>query len=632
MRLKLCAGLAWATLFSHSLAVYDVPSVGASVLSREVNECQDSDRMYSTEDIPQGAVEPWTSDGTQLDSAHSDGLQWVTIVNLTPYRMVYTGGPAPYQFSAWDFGDIPSGKTRENKATYDTRAGIFSFADTNGYANYRLEGTDKTFQIHVTTHIPDSYERRVIFDLGGMGMGWRELGFPGERVSVALVITGSEQYGYVNSLQLNNIAWMRTMYPIIKDRDLRHVVVPGSHDAGMSRITTNSGWNGLGIASNTETQSLDHYNQLRVGTRYFDMRLVSVNGGAFWSAHINEEVTAAPVGATGESLDDLIAGLNRFTKDYPGEVIVWAIRSMVDLDNRKLSSKDQRYWNADKLNEFYIKLEGINNRCIGLTNTPRFDMQPMKNFMDRNGNKGCVLLLTDGRLTEGLAVDRVASGIYSRNNYLNNDDYWAEERYTQQTADKQIIRMQGHIRDDQSPSGTTSDNYFIMQWQCTPSVVDVSIGPQTLQSIANQVTNPALYHYGVQKMSPESFPTVILHDAVGLFHVSDLAESAYNPMMQTLAIGLNLYMVSQNCLVSKIKNPLLVQTAQLKSLVDIGFKTFTGVIFSNGTVLDEPPRDFCRTCTFNDTSSIDHPPLNIKPNSTITGRRRSRRANLRGFT
>jgi hypothetical protein len=73
MRLKLCAALAWATLFSHSLAVYDVPSV----LPRETNECQDSDRMYSSEDIPQGAVEPWTSDGTQLDSAHSDGLQYV---------------------------------------------------------------------------------------------------------------------------------------------------------------------------------------------------------------------------------------------------------------------------------------------------------------------------------------------------------------------------------------------------------------------------------------------------------------------------------------------------------------------------------------------------------------------------
>lgn len=122
-------------------------------------------------------------------------------------------------------------------AIYDTSLAVGSFVDTNGYANYKLEGTDKTFQVHVTTHIPDSYERRVVFDLGGMGMGWRELGFPGERVSVALVITGSEQYGYVNSLQLNNIAWMRSMYDIIKDRQLRHVVMPGAHDAGMSKIS-----------------------------------------------------------------------------------------------------------------------------------------------------------------------------------------------------------------------------------------------------------------------------------------------------------------------------------------------------------------------------------------------------------
>lgn len=143
----------------------------------------------------------------------------------------------------------------------------------------------------------------MIFDLAGMGMSWRELGFPGERVSVALVITGSENYGYVNSLQLNNIVWMRTMYSIIKDRDLRHVVVPGSHDAGMSSITPGSGWSGLGIAGNTATQSLDHYNQLRVGTRYFDMRIVSVNGGKFWAAHIDEELKATPFGATGESLD-----------------------------------------------------------------------------------------------------------------------------------------------------------------------------------------------------------------------------------------------------------------------------------------------------------------------------------------
>lgn len=58
-------------------------------------------------------------------------------------------------------------------------------------------------------------------------------------------------------------------------------------------------------------------------------------------------------------------------------------------------------------------------------------------------------------------------------------------------------------------------------------------------------------------MTPDYFPVVILHDAVGLFHISDLSEANYNPMMQTLAIGLSLYIVRRNCRASKGKNPLL---------------------------------------------------------------------------
>ncbi|KAL3486958.1 pectate lyase superfamily protein-domain-containing protein [Aspergillus germanicus] len=570
------------------ISLYEVPSIGAAPDPDDDDdddgECSEDDWMYSDEEVNPGDIEVWSNDGTALDHAEdTDGHQYVTIVNLTPYKFVHVAGPEPYQFDTWDFGDIPSGKARKNEATYDLG----------------LNGTDKTFQVHVTTHIPDSYERRVVFDLGGMGMGWRELGFPGERVSVALIITGSEDYGYVNSLQVNDANWMHKLYDVIKDRQLRHVVVPGSHDAAMSSITVDSGWNGLGTASNTETQSLDHYNQLVVGVRYFDMRIVSVSGGDFWAAH-------------------LIAGVNRFTTDYPGEVIIWYIKYMVDLDNGDLTS-DARYWDSDKAEEFYDALEAINNRCTGLSDSPQFDQQPISNFLDPNNGAGCVLLLTDGSLRDGIPVDRVAAGIYHGPTYLHRDDYWAEEEYTQQNADKQLARLKAHARDDGS-----TDDYFIMQWQCTPSALDVSLPPPTLQLIANQETNPALFHYGMHEISPDYFPTVILHDAVGLFHVSDLDAEDYNPMMQTLAIGLNLYMVSQNCAVSKGKNPLLgggkatqmglLQMGLLQmGLLQMeeessGFTPFTGVIFANGTVLETPPPNFCRSCTYNDTSSIDHPP------------------------
>ncbi|KAF2004632.1 hypothetical protein P154DRAFT_571846 [Amniculicola lignicola CBS 123094] len=270
--------------------------------------------------MPLGDIELWSLDGTWLNWADdTDGHQYVTVVNLTPYRMIQVKGPPePYQFSTWDFDDIPCGKARKNEATYDTSLGT-DFTTTNGFATCRLEGTDKQFDVHVATLMDDPYSRRVVFDLGNMQKGWRELAIPCERMSVARVIYGSEEFGCFDSLQLNAITWQRSMYEVIKDRDFRHVVVPGSHDGCMSKVNDiNSGWNGGGTSGNTETQSLDHDNQLKVGARYFDMRIVSTNGGAFWLAHVNTEDSAVPTGSTGDSLEALIQGVNRLMTDYPG--------------------------------------------------------------------------------------------------------------------------------------------------------------------------------------------------------------------------------------------------------------------------------------------------------------------------
>jgi len=89
--------------------------------------------------------------------------------------------------------------------------------DDNGEAYYKLEGTSKTFTIRGTAHIPDTYPMRTVVDLTGMGLGQREYGNPEQEVPVTLVITGSEDYGYITSLgfgQRNN--WMRQLYDVIK--------------------------------------------------------------------------------------------------------------------------------------------------------------------------------------------------------------------------------------------------------------------------------------------------------------------------------------------------------------------------------------------------------------------------------
>ncbi|KAK3390748.1 pectate lyase superfamily protein-domain-containing protein [Podospora didyma] len=341
--------------WSH-ISVYDVPSIGSPHPSDD-ETCKAADRTYSSVEMELGEVEFWSNDGTKLNHAEdADGHQWVTIVNLTLYKFVHLAGPKEYQLAPWDFVDVPPGKARKNEATYKLDMGSF--------------GTDKTFNVHVTTHITDSYERRVVFDLQGMGMGWRELGFPGERVSVALIITRSVEYGFVNSLQLNNVARMRSMYDMIKDRQLRQFVVPGSHDAAMSKITPDidGGWWNLGMASDPETQSLDHYNQMRVGVRYFDMRIVSVKKGAFCY--------------------------------------------MTNIDSEPDSD---RYWDINMVNTFFTKLERINNRCPpNLPRTPTFNKRPIKDFLDANQGKGCVMLITDPkRNNTAVPADKLSGFSYA---------------------------------------------------------------------------------------------------------------------------------------------------------------------------------------------------------------------------
>jgi hypothetical protein len=68
---------------------------------------------------------------------------------------------------------------------------------------------------------------------------------------------------------------MKKIYNVIKDRPLKHIIMPGTHDSGMSTISGHllSG----GSVPNTQTQALNIYDQLRVEARWFDLRIASIH-------------------------------------------------------------------------------------------------------------------------------------------------------------------------------------------------------------------------------------------------------------------------------------------------------------------------------------------------------------------
>ncbi|KAJ0302608.1 hypothetical protein COL516b_007146 [Colletotrichum fioriniae] len=234
--------------------------------------CKEIDRTYS--DLPidrNGEYMRWLL--MEPENAAATGRQYITIVNLTPHPFKLTSTHS-YQMDEFNWGDIPPGKARQNVAHYTGKIGANS-VDDNGEAYYDIGNTGKKFVIRATTHIPDTYPRRVVYDLSGMGKGQREYRVPGQEVPVTLVITGSDSFGFITSLSHGPGNWMNSIKDTIRDRTVANVVMPGTHDAGMSKLTDAllSG----GSEGNTQTQMLNIYDQLRAGSRWFDLRVSSVH-------------------------------------------------------------------------------------------------------------------------------------------------------------------------------------------------------------------------------------------------------------------------------------------------------------------------------------------------------------------
>ena len=143
----------------------------------------------------------------------------------------------------------------------------------------------------------------------------------------------------------------------------------------------------------------------------------------------------------------------------------------------------------------------------------------------------------------------IEKGIFYGPPKINRSDIWAQEAYAGNNGISEIKSLTGQIKRSNQVNDY-ADNYYIMQWQYTP------VG-DPIQSVAVFESNPTLYYYGLNYMTPEVFPTVILHAALGAFRTDQITEKYRDMTMQVFVCALNLYMVSQNCNVSHAKNPLV---------------------------------------------------------------------------
>ncbi|KAL2155771.1 hypothetical protein VTH82DRAFT_513 [Thermothelomyces myriococcoides] len=551
--------------------------------------CRPEDRTYSTEEVPAGSHQPFEQLNPVLGALSTKF--YITVVNLTPHR-IRLESTHSYQMDTFEFGDVPQGRARQNRIKY---RGTWSTGDDAGEAYYAIDGTDKTFVLRVKTYASEPDPRRVVLDLSGMDLGQREYVFPGGETAVSLVVTGSSRFGFQASLRHGPGNWMKSLYDVIGDRPIRHLVMPGTHDAAMSKITNKI--INIGSEPNTQNQGINIYDQLRAGSRWFDLRIgsvhdnndVAINKG-FWAMHLNDEMASIAIGNTGESLDEIIDEINRFTDENPGEVIFLPIRYLVGRYERP--DRGAILWSADVVNDFFAKLRGIKNRCPDLEGD--FQNRKASYFMDRNEGRGCVIPLLNGHLDhDGVPRESPGDGIYDMGRVISVNDHWSNKMHASDMAPDQINNWRSATR---GAGESDYDRLMIAQWLVTPDAVAATA--YSLQSFAIEPANPSLYWAGVNGMDPEHWPNVLLVDYIGVQQQDRWAWDQLSAELYTLAIGLNLYMISENCDVSPSRSPLLRSAQVVGERVAAAprlnrslWKPWNGIVFANGTTLDNPPPD-----------------------------------------
>jgi hypothetical protein len=370
-----------------------------------------------------------------------------------------------------------------------------------------------------------------------------------------LVIAGAEDLGYWTSTDPPP-DWMQQLWSVIGNRRLRHICMPGSHDAGMSVINRHTL---LGTRENTQTQVSDIYGQLMKGSRFFDIRPVVMNQTQYFTGHyaVAGKITQ---GANGQSIDSIIENVNRyglpcyfkssehvlilyrFTNQYK-ELVILRLSHPMDTDN------DYKAFTQAQWNTLYQKLNGINHRFVNSKiKSANDDITSMRLNELISSNEGRVLIVA----LENTQVP-YTDGIFTATNFPHIDDYANKPQERAMAAD-QIQKLQAR-RSIVVDAGARKDPFFIFSWTLTSDPTSLLRG-NSIAELALDRAYDHLFWRGLNAFTPFSFPNVLYMD---FFGTADWAPKQGNekkwpaippagvyPDVMLLAMTVNLQMASRN--------------------------------------------------------------------------------------
>src|SRR5579871_5431126 len=140
-----------------------------------------------------------------------------------------------------------------------------------------------------------------------------------------MAYVGTDQHLYMSYFSnYNPASWMQDVLMQTKSNyTLKDIVIPGSHDAGMSVLTAAVGQvSGTINPCNTLTQTQNIGAQLNAGIRMFDLRAGMFNKQLYVKHSSSDCIDSAIGGGFGEKISSITSAINKFLHKNTKEIVI----------------------------------------------------------------------------------------------------------------------------------------------------------------------------------------------------------------------------------------------------------------------------------------------------------------------
>ena len=247
--------------------------------------------------------------------------------------------------------------------------------------------------------------------------------------------------------------WMSKNWSILQDKTLNQIIIPGSHDAGMSTTQHCE----FASECNTKTQHNNIGQQLSDGARYFDVRPVLDWGGdTFYTGHFAIHAGSA-MGCEGETLADVLTEVKTFVNSNPNEVVFLKFSHCYKLSH--VADKTEECGNSSTTNAYVAQVKSAlgpmmykcaDRKCLWTATLGQI----------RNSGANVVALFGDGDVSDP------SKGVFNFNNDVAIYDNYADSNNLDTMMNDQLGKLM-------TPGNHYPNNLmYLLSWTLTMDTHD----------------------------------------------------------------------------------------------------------------------------------------------------------------